>query len=260
MADKLYCGDDYHQHFNPASYFDTYYSDPDGHPDERGLVPFMYESLHRVFSKEGVSGDRMIDIGTGPCVYSFISACTKFKEIIASDYSEANRTAVKQWINNEPGSFNWKPIIKRVCNLEGHSDIEEREQKMRETIKDVIYCDVHQSNPIGNGYHDNPFDCVITLCCLECACTTHDEYIRCLKNVTSLLKSGGTFFQFIQPLSFYKVEGKAFAGLVADESFIKSASAQADLTNLEFDVWKSPWEPGKTLDFEFGMTIVGTKI
>ncbi|XP_077985631.1 indolethylamine N-methyltransferase-like isoform X2 [Glandiceps talaboti] len=207
MATTVYSsGNDYDKHFDPDSYLKLYYNSPDGYPHDPEVNRFLYESLHHIFNEEGVSGDRLIDIGTGPCMYSFISSCTKFKEIIATDYVEANRNALKRWLNNEPGCFDWKPFIERVCQLEGHRNIEEREQKIRETVKDVIYCDVHRPNPIGTGPVMEQYDCVTTNLCLECTVSSKEEYVKCLKNVASLLKSGGLFVQTGQPLRFYKTE------------------------------------------------------
>ncbi|XP_077985629.1 indolethylamine N-methyltransferase-like isoform X1 [Glandiceps talaboti] len=222
--------DDYDKHFDADSYLKDQYSSPDG---DREVNRFIYESLHHIFNEEGVSGDRLIDIGTGPCIYSFISSCTKFKEIIATDYVEGNRNALKRWLNNEPGCFDWKWFIERVCQLEGHRNIEEREQKIRETVKDVIYCDVHRPNPIGTGPVMEQYDCVITCFCLECAASSKEEYITCLKNVASLLKSGGTFVQSVAPMRFYLVGDKRFSAFFADEEFIKSALEQVGFVDVK---------------------------
>ncbi|XP_077985137.1 nicotinamide N-methyltransferase-like [Glandiceps talaboti] len=261
MATTLYSsGDDYKTYFDPDSYLKTYFSSPDGFTEKPDINRFLYENLHRIFREEVVSGDRLIDIGTGPCIYSLISSCTKFKEIIATDYVEANRNALKRWLNNEPGCFDWKPFIERVCQLEGHRDIEEREKKIRETVKDVIYCDVHQPNPIGTGPVMEQFDCVTTSFCLESATSSKAEYLKCLKNVASLLKSGGTFVQIGESLKFYMVGDKRFGGFYADEEFVMSALEEAGFIDIKCTVaHDTSIEENTTLDSDHTMINIAKK-
>ncbi|XP_070551928.1 nicotinamide N-methyltransferase-like [Ptychodera flava] len=260
MESIVYSGSDYHDHFNPESYLNHYYGSAEGPTEEEeGVNPFIFQSLHRVFYEDGVSGDRLIDIGTGPCIYSFLSACANFNEIIATDFTEANRNALKRWVTKEPGCFDWTPIIKHVCNLEGHSDVEKRENMLRDKIKDVLFCDVHQAKPLGD-VELAPFDCLTTCFCLEAACNSKDEYLKCLKNMATLLKSGGIFVQIGEPLKFYQVGDKRFAGFAADETFIKSALEQAGFTNLDCRFRRRTADAGKNIDYEFTMAITAKKI
>ncbi|XP_070551932.1 indolethylamine N-methyltransferase-like [Ptychodera flava] len=240
------------------SYLDHYYSTLDGPPEEQGVNFFLFEHLHRIFHQEGLSGERLIDVGTGPCIYSFVSACTKFKEIVASDYAADNREALKRWIDNEPGCFDWRPVIKHVCELEGHGDVEEREKRIRATIKDVLYCDVHQPNPIAPKVLE-PFDCLVTCFCLEATCKRQDDWIQGLRNMATLLRDGGTLVQVAIPLKFYTVDGKRFEGFSADEQFLKSALLEAGFTDLDCHFRKRSVQAGKDTDYEFTVVIKATK-
>lgn len=68
----------------------------------------------------GVKGDSLIDIGSGPTIYQLLSACESFKEIIASDYTDRNHWELEKWLKNEPGAFDWTPVVEYVCELEGN--------------------------------------------------------------------------------------------------------------------------------------------
>ena len=68
---------------------------------------------------EGLRGDTLIDVGCGPTIYQLLSACERFREIIALDYTDQNRRELEKWLKNEAGAFDWSPVVKYVCELEG---------------------------------------------------------------------------------------------------------------------------------------------
>lgn len=68
---------------------------------------------------DGIKGDTLIDIGSGPTIFQFLSACESFREIIATDYSAQNWEEMNRWLKKEPGSFDWTAVVKYVCELEG---------------------------------------------------------------------------------------------------------------------------------------------
>ncbi|KAG6924314.1 nicotinamide N-methyltransferase, partial [Chelydra serpentina] len=67
-----------------------------------------------------VKGDTLTDIGSGPNIHQFLSACESFKEIIASDYTYRNHREWEKWLKNEPGAFDWTPVVEYGCELEGN--------------------------------------------------------------------------------------------------------------------------------------------
>ncbi|XP_050777466.1 nicotinamide N-methyltransferase-like [Gopherus flavomarginatus] len=156
-----------------------------------------------------VTGDTLIDIGSGPTIHQLLSACESFKEIIASDYTYRNHWELEKWLKNEPGAFDWTPVVKYVCELEGNRGKEaEKEAKLRKIIKQVLKCDVHQSNPM-NPIVLPPADCLVSSLCLECACKDLTTYRIALKNIGSPLKPGGHLvLSGVLGCSFYMVGPK----------------------------------------------------
>lgn len=69
---------------------------------------------------DGVKGDLLIDIGSGPTIYQLLSACESFKEIIATDYTDQNLQELEKWLKKDPGAFNWSIVVEYVCELEGN--------------------------------------------------------------------------------------------------------------------------------------------
>lgn len=74
-------------------------------------------ALHSV--PDGLGGDTLIDVGCGPTISQLLSACEHFQEIIALDYTDRNRQELQKWLKNEAGAFDWEPVVKFVCELEG---------------------------------------------------------------------------------------------------------------------------------------------
>ncbi|XP_077997117.1 indolethylamine N-methyltransferase-like [Glandiceps talaboti] len=241
-----------------GDYLDRFYSTLEGAPEEAGLNEFMFKHLNRVFYKEGLSGKRLIDIGTGPCICNLAPACTNFDEIILSDYASDNRESLRQWIDNEHGAFDWKPFIKYMCELEGHSKVEEREKRLRTTIKDVLYCDVHQTNPVAPQTLP-PFDCVTSAYCLESTCRTKEQWIQALRNVGCLLKNGGTLVHLALPLRYYIVDGKKYDGFTADKDFFKSAMVDAGFTNIDIQFMNNSVNTSTEIDYDFSFFAKATK-
>ncbi|XP_077161956.1 nicotinamide N-methyltransferase-like [Paroedura picta] len=191
MERTLKSKEDYLQHFAPQDYAKTYYSLSLGTSSENTILTFSLKNLHKVFILDGLKGDTLIDIGSGPSIYQLLSACECFREIIASDYTDQNREEMQRWLRKEPGAFDWSPVVKYVCELEGDREKwVEKEERVRRTIQQVLRCDVTQANPFSPLVVP-PADCVLSTLCLEAACKDLPTYSSAMKNVGSLVKPGG---------------------------------------------------------------------
>ncbi|XP_015277812.1 PREDICTED: nicotinamide N-methyltransferase-like [Gekko japonicus] len=191
MEKTLISKEDYLQHFGPQDYAKTYYSLSPDSGSENTILTFSLKNLHKAFILDGIKGDTLIDIGSGPTIYQFLSACESFREIIATDFTDQNREEMQRWLRKEPGAFDWSTIAKFVCELEGDREKwVEKEEKVRRTIKQVLKCDVTQASPLAPLVVP-PADCVLSLLCLESASKDLPTYSSAVKNAGSLVKSGG---------------------------------------------------------------------
>ncbi|CAM5172041.1 unnamed protein product [Eretmochelys imbricata] len=228
-------GDDYQAEFDPKAYL-GHYKFGEGTWGEEYLN-FALKHYCKTFTSGGVKGDSLIDIGSGPTIYQLLSACESFKEIIASDYTDRNRRELEKWLKNEPGAFDWTPVVEYVCELEGNRGKEaEKEMKLRKTIKQVLKCDVHKSNPM-HPIILPPADCLISSLCLEAACKDLNTYQLALKNISSLLKPGGHLvLSGALACSFYVVGPKRFSCLVLREEFVREVLSETGFIIQEFEV------------------------
>lgn len=228
--------DTYQDIFDPHAYCNIYYGPKSGLLVVDGFLDFALKKLCEAFTVRGVKGKTLIDIGHGPTIYQDLSACEVFEEIIGADYTDRNREYYERSLRNESGTFDWTEAIQKVCDLEGKGmTVEQKRKKLQDTVKMTIKCDVLKSKPIEPLVLPK-VDCVITLGCLECACSDLDTYSKVLINVASLIKIGGYLIVTeILNCSSYLLGGKRFSCLVLTEKFMRSAIVKAgfDIVDLE---------------------------
>ncbi|XP_044138227.1 nicotinamide N-methyltransferase-like [Bufo gargarizans] len=180
----------YIDNFNARDYLQTSYA-----PGKGILfgewIEFATRNLHETFTTGGVRGETLLDFGTGASIYQLLSACEVFDKIIVSDLLEQNRAEFQKWLNKDPDAFDWTPIIKRVCELEGNrKDSEKKAEKLRSKVKQVLKCDALKRNPYEPVIVP-PADCLLVCLCLETPCKDMKSYCNVLKNFKDLLKPEG---------------------------------------------------------------------
>ncbi|XP_072282741.1 indolethylamine N-methyltransferase-like isoform X2 [Pyxicephalus adspersus] len=203
-----------------------------------GILKFRMRKLYETFGPGGITGDVLIDIGTGPTIYQLLSACESFPYIFASDFTDQNRQEFEKWLKNDPEAFDWSEIVKTVCEIEGKSDKwEEKQDRLRSRIQKVLKCDVNKSNPL-DPVEIPPADCLITSLCLETACKDLDAYYSAIRNITKLLRPGGHLV-VIGALgnTYYRVQQKDFFCLSLREDTVINAITQAGYKVLSMDVF-----------------------
>ncbi|NXU42256.1 NNMT methyltransferase, partial [Drymodes brunneopygia] len=201
-------GDFYQQHFDPQAYMNEYYNLTDSRKWAAGFTKQNLRTLHKIFSLDGLRGDTLIDVGCGPTIYQLLSACEHFQEIISLDYTDQNRRELEKWLKNEAGAFDWEPVVKYVCELEGDREKwAEKQEKVRKKVKQVLKCDVTKANPTSPVTLP-PADCIVTTLCLEGACKDLATFRSALRNISTLLKPGGHLVMLTVLGETYYVFGK----------------------------------------------------
>ncbi|XP_019622295.1 PREDICTED: indolethylamine N-methyltransferase-like [Branchiostoma belcheri] len=211
-------------------------------PDEGQGGLKAIDILHDVFNSGEVKGKRLIDVGSGPTIYQIISASRVFPEIVCAEYSESGRAEIQKWVAEDPGAFDWSEYVQYFCDFEGTRDIwAERQKQLRQAITAVVPCDVHKSNPV-EPLQLEPFDAVMTLYCIETACTDRKSYVQAVRNVSSLLKPGGTLIlqTYIGTLrflsngaSFYAVGGVRHPTVKLDVDFVLQTISDAGYEDIK---------------------------
>lgn len=67
-----------------------------------------------------VSGELLVDIGSGPTIYQVLSGCEVFSKVLLTDFLEVNRQELRHWLQDDGGcNLDWTPYLQHVCKLEG---------------------------------------------------------------------------------------------------------------------------------------------
>ncbi|NXC23047.1 NNMT methyltransferase, partial [Corythaeola cristata] len=181
----------YQKSFDPREYLKEFYGFSDSRGQPNAVLTQNLRSLLRMFSLDGLTGNTLIDVGCGPTIYQLLSACERFQEIIALDCTDQNRRELEKWLRNEEGAFDWSPVVKYVCELEGDREKwAEKEEKLSKKVRRVLKCDVTKANPVG-PVSLPPADCIISTFCLEAACKDLGNFRSALSNISGLVKPGG---------------------------------------------------------------------
>jgi hypothetical protein len=93
---------------------------------------------------------------------------------------------------------------------------------------------VLQKNPFYPTTRE-PFDAILSSLCLEAACKDIQIFNQSIKNVTSLLKSGGTLILLgVLGETYYDVGDKRFFALELQQSDIVQALKEAGFVDIDF--------------------------
>ncbi|XP_004453263.1 indolethylamine N-methyltransferase [Dasypus novemcinctus] len=228
-------GDEFQKHFMPRAYLGTYYSFDRGPLPEMEMLKFNLECLHKTFGPGGLKGDTLIDIGSGPTIYQVLAACESFRDITLSDFTDRNLEELEKWLRKDPGAYDWSPAVKFACELEGTSSRwQEKEEKLRATVKRVLKCDANLGNPLAPVVLP-PADCVLTLLALECAGGSLAAYRAALCNLAALLKPGGHLVTTVTlGLSTFMVGKHQFSCLALAKEEVEQAVLDAGFDIEQF--------------------------
>ncbi|NWI60000.1 NNMT methyltransferase, partial [Calyptomena viridis] len=220
--------DVYQRSFDPQAYLKEFYSLSDSQEWATGFLKQNLRSLHKIFSLDGLRGDTLIDVGCGPTIYQLLSACENFQEITALDYTDQNRRELEKWLRNEAGAFDWVPVVKYVCELEGDREKwAEKQEKLRKKVKRVLKCDVTKANPT-DPLSLPPADCIVSTLCLEAACKDLPTFRRALSNVGTLVKPGGHLVMVtVLKETYYAFNNQVFSCLRLEKHEVEEAVGAA---------------------------------
>ena len=224
MASQEACRD--YAKFDPWDYL--------GFDYETVSDPFHRHSLkllHEFYKSYGLppAGLKVLEFGTGPVIIYEISASLYASEIVLSEYTEKNRELLQMWLDRGPDAPDWSPFFECVVQeLEGKSreEVAMREEKLRQVVKAVIPCDIHKDTPIEPAYH-GPYDVVFTCQCLECACTSLEEFSGAVSKLAKFVKPGGKLV-----IVTMEGAGDTFFYMVGDEKFVGVSIREETVTAI----------------------------
>ncbi|XP_019644912.1 PREDICTED: nicotinamide N-methyltransferase-like [Branchiostoma belcheri] len=223
--------------FNAKGYLKrNYRARPDGIPDSpEDWLPWLLKNLKDTFAGGKLSGERLLDVGTGPAIHNLISAARHFPDITCAEFCQENREEVERWIHGEEDAFDWDPFIKYVCGLEGEEDWEARKEALRDAIQHVVFCDVRDKNPLG-AFNGGPYDVVSSILALCGAAKDKAEFDAIVSNVGSLVKPGGTLILVCDLGTTHCSDGdRSYRHTPLDAAYILQTVRNSGFTDVQND-------------------------
>ncbi|XP_064610919.1 phenylethanolamine N-methyltransferase-like [Liolophura sinensis] len=190
MENPKYTAD--YSKFDPEAYCSTNFRTIEGPVGQKQMRLFIFDSLQEIYNSGEISGEMLLDVGTGPTVYNLTSAAPHFSNIYLSDFSEVNRNAVWRWLINDPQANDSSHFFEYVSGRQKKGTASScLEDDLRSRIKGILHCDMTQPNPLFPSMFP-PFDAISSSLCLDVVPSgTLVGYQAAAKNVTSLLRPGG---------------------------------------------------------------------
>ena len=178
--------------------------------EERVIFPL--QKFHEEFAK--LPGSlQILDYGTGPVIMTLISAAPHASEITLVEYDPRNRELLCSWLEDKGTNFDWSPFFDHVVQtLEGRGEEEARarEALVRKVVKRVVSCDF-TSFPIIEKGSEGPYDVVISSCCID-VCRKLEQFKANLRNVSDLVRPGGTLMLFLSERRMVRECGVYYIG------------------------------------------------
>jgi hypothetical protein len=261
MANLRYT-EDYHTYFDPKTYLELFYKKFKVEDIKDGSAMPFVKAFHEFWSNFTASPDtevRYLEFGGGPCIANVIFACPKVDHIVFAEYTEANRQAVKSWIDGDPEAHDWTALIEiavleleQGCGMgEGNNTkcpmaltendkldrVLNRANEVKQKIKSIISCDVTKSPIVQLDSDDvaKPFDVVSTSLCLEACVSSEVHYKNTVAELCKLLKPNGyLFMDGVLEQTFYFVGEEKFYTFPLTEKMVKEAMNEAGIEIEKF--------------------------
>lgn len=201
--------------FSARAYLKEYYLDLN--PENKFLLSFYNE-----FYNEIPYQNTLIEVGGGPTIYQLLSAVRKVNTIIFSEFAESCRDEIKKFLESDVNSWNWDEYMKYELMIGNHSQtVEEMKDLLRSKIKVVIPCDIRKSQPLLS-YKYSLFDILSMGSVADSISSTEEEFLRCMANAFTLLKSGGFFVGFFaKNFKSWTHQNQVFNIFPVDENYIE---------------------------------------
>ncbi|XP_066267590.1 phenylethanolamine N-methyltransferase-like isoform X1 [Branchiostoma lanceolatum] len=228
-----------YDNFNAKSYLkNNYRMRPDGIPDSHeDWMPWLLNNLKDTFAGGKLSGERLLDVGTGPAIHNLISAAPYFPNITCAEFCQENREEVEKWVRGENDAFDWDPFIKYVCGLEGEGSAwEARQVALRDAIQQVVFCDVREEN-LQEALNGGQYDVVSSIFTLCGVAKDKADFDGIVSNVSSLVKPGGTLILVCDLEATHYTDGKvSFPHTYLEASYIRQAVKNSGFVDVKDDI------------------------
>lgn len=249
-----------YENFDSVAFMEEYYSDA----VVLDLLRKLFIRYGQTFHAGALPGNRLLDFGCGPTLAYVLGVGDNFTDIVMADYAEPNIKLLQKWKETGEYPFDWSSYYDLIIQSSSKSELQERYEtrleKLRSSIKEILFCDANKSDPITPSYRGN-FDAIISSFAIESAATTVDQYKKCIRNAMTLLKSGGKLIMAVAgKATFWEVRGEKYHCLPVDEKLVCEALAEAGMIDVTAEVTNMAEVKGDFQDTKYYMIITATKL
>lgn len=239
--------------FNPHEYLEEYYSKLDN--ENKSLLSFFATAY-----KDVPANSTLLEFGSGPTIYSLISASKKVKNIHVTDYLNENIKEIANWLEGK--GFDWTNFIKKalICEktIPTKKNIYERSAVLRKKIQLIGRCDAFNTRPLLQAEFDN-YDIVASNFCAESITTDKVQWKLATKNIFSLLKTGGLgVISALEGAESYTVNNKLFPAVNISEFDLRSVLIEIGFDR--FSLSTSKIEASENRGYKGIILLIGKKI
>jgi NNMT/PNMT/TEMT family protein len=227
--------------FNSREYLQQYYTSVD--PENEQLLKFFVEC-----HKDTQPHTTILEFGSGPTLYSLITAAAKVETIHVCDHLESNLQEIQAWKRGTEGAFNWQPFIQRALELEGmtrvtQADILARTALLQKKLTHFCFCDALNTSPL-QGNHFKTYDIVQANFVLEAVTSSLVEWEGAFQNLLSLLKPQGTLLlSAVKNAAYYQVQGRQLPTASIDEQAFRRVLSRASFKEDHISIQTIPSNP-----------------
>uniref|UniRef100_A0A8C9ZAY4 Phenylethanolamine N-methyltransferase n=1 Tax=Sander lucioperca TaxID=283035 RepID=A0A8C9ZAY4_SANLU len=242
------------QGFDPVAYLQNEYTPPQADFERKDShVSWRLGCLHRAFTEGDVSGELLVDIGSGPTLYQVMSGCEAFNKVLLTDFLEVHRQELRAWLQDEGGcSMDWTPYLQHVCKPSAWT---EKAARLRQVIMDIVPIDVHSPQPLALDVLPSAgADCLLSCYCLESASPDLAAFTRALGNIGRLLRPGGHLLLIgTLGMSYYNgVPGLKIPTIPVNEAQVCASLKESGYTLIRLEVYTWPQDTSVLIDDSSG--------
>lgn len=186
--------DGFFTHFSPADYLGEFYPPDRINPDELVAMRAQIEFCRKFL------GDRplALEFGAGPTAHRVIAAAPYVAAIHVAEYLPLNLAELALWVNDRAGQHRWELYAAYALQCEGiasptASQIADRLALARSKVVRLIQADAGQERPLGTA-PPGAYAHVYSGFCADSATADKQTWQRYMRNITSLVAAGGTFW------------------------------------------------------------------
>ncbi|XP_078522384.1 nicotinamide N-methyltransferase-like [Lissotriton helveticus] len=210
----------YEKYFDAEKALTEYFTADSEFTDESVIQPMR--QLEQLLASGSVKGDTLVLYGVLVNIHLLFPTSAYFKEITIMEYLDTNLQYIDNWLKNHPKSFDWTQCLKPIQeNQEERQKWIDNEEKTKRLIKNTMKLDVCESGPVAPKSFPQ-VDCLLIPYTLIVLCKDHVSFISSMKDLSSLLKSGGHLLMFLlMECTYMYIADFKFPMLCVNEDFVR---------------------------------------